>query len=126
MIKLIKIGTKVVRIAPKLKRAVAQRTIKCKNSLHQTLSWQELTSQRGNPSDAAIQIPVSSDSERRETSIVTSNGLRMAEAAGDVPVVVGGLGRCDRYKSIYQTLGVAGQKDFVLRRTLRKMRHHGQ
>ena len=36
----------------------------------------------------------------------------MAEAAGDVPVVVGGLGRCDRYKSTYRTLGVAGQKDF--------------
>ncbi len=36
----------------------------------------------------------------------------MAEAAGNVPVVVGGLGRCDRYKSTYRTLGVAGHKDF--------------
>ena len=36
----------------------------------------------------------------------------MAEAAGDIPVVVGGLGRYGRNKSIYRTLGVAGQKDF--------------
>jgi hypothetical protein len=36
----------------------------------------------------------------------------MAEAAGDIPVVVGGLGRYGRSKTIYRTLGLAGQKDF--------------
>ncbi len=35
----------------------------------------------------------------------------MAEAADDIPVIVGELGRCSRYKMIYPTLGVAGQKD---------------
>lgn len=74
---------------------------------------------RENLPDPGVQIPrnvdrrpVSSDAEPRGLPIVTSNGLRMAEAAGDVPVVVGGLGRCDRYESIYRTLRVAGQKDF--------------
>lgn len=36
----------------------------------------------------------------------------MAEAADDIPVVVGGLGRNNRCESIYRTLGVAGQKNF--------------
>ena len=45
-------------------------------------------------------------------SVVTTHGLRMAEAAGDIPIIVGGLGRCERHKMIYQTIGVAGQKDF--------------
>jgi len=31
---------------------------------------------------------------------------------GDIPVVVGGLGRYGRSKTIYRTLGLAGQKDF--------------
>lgn len=35
----------------------------------------------------------------------------MTEAADDISVVVGGLGRSCRYKSIYRTLGVTGQKD---------------
>ena len=35
----------------------------------------------------------------------------MSEAAGDIPVIVGGLGRTCRYKTMYQTLGEAGQKD---------------
>lgn len=35
----------------------------------------------------------------------------MAEAASDIPVIVGGLGRYSRYNMIYPTLGVAGQKD---------------
>lgn len=63
-------------------------------------------------SDNVDRIPVPSDDEPRGTLIVTSNGLRMAEAASNVPVVVGGLGRCERYKSTYRTLGVAAQKDF--------------
>lgn len=45
-------------------------------------------------------------------SVVTTHGLRMAEAAGDIPIIVGGLGRCERYKTIYRTKGLAGQKDF--------------
>ena len=36
----------------------------------------------------------------------------MAEAVRDIPVIVGGLGRCDRYKTIYRMLGVAGHKNF--------------
>lgn len=45
-------------------------------------------------------------------SVVTTHGLRMAEAAGDIAVIVGGFGRCERHKTIYRTIGVAGQKDF--------------
>jgi hypothetical protein len=53
----------------------------------------------------------------------------MAEAAGNVPVVVGGSGRCDRYESIYRNSGVAGQEDFYSGRdfmkdaALRPVRH---
>jgi hypothetical protein len=36
----------------------------------------------------------------------------MAEAAGEIPIVVGGLGRYHRCKRIYRTLGLAGQTDF--------------
>ena len=56
--------------------------------------------------------PVSNDGESRGMSVVTTHGLRMAEAAGDIPIIVGGLGRCKRHKTIYRTIGVAGQKDF--------------
>ncbi len=77
-----------------------------------------MTSKRANLPCEAIQIPckidrglVSSNRERRESLIATTYGLRMAEAAGGIPVIVGGLGRCSRYKMIYRTLGVAGQKD---------------
>ena len=55
-------------------------------------------------------ISTSSDGRRKDTPIATSHGRRMAEAVGDIPVIVGGLGRCDRYKTIYRTLGVAGHK----------------
>jgi hypothetical protein len=72
-------------------------------------SGQLLTSQRVNLPCTAIQIsrkihqriPVSSEGERRETPVATAHGLRMAEAAGDIPVV-GGLGRCGRNKTIYR------------------------
>ena len=57
-------------------------------------------------------IPVFSEGERRETPVATTYGLRMAEAAGDIPVVVGGLGRCGRNKTIHRTLGVAEQNGF--------------
>ena len=30
----------------------------------------------------------------------------------DISVIVEGLGRCDRYKTIYRMLGVAGHKNF--------------
>ena len=56
--------------------------------------------------------PVSNNGEHRGTSVVTTQGLRMAEAAGDIPIIIGGLGRCERHKTIYRTIGVAGQKDF--------------
>jgi hypothetical protein len=36
----------------------------------------------------------------------------MTEAVGDISVIVEDLGRCDRYKTIYRTLGVAGHKSF--------------
>jgi hypothetical protein len=68
---------------------------------------------------AAIQIPrnggrrpVCSDGEPGGLSVITSSGLRIAEAASNIPVVIGGLGRNNRCESIYRTLGVAGQKDF--------------
>jgi hypothetical protein len=88
--------------------------------VHKTSIWQLLTSQRANLPCTAIQIsckihqriPVSSEGERRETPVATTHGLRMAEAAGDIPAVIGGLGRWARNKTIYRTLGVAGQKDF--------------
>ncbi len=35
----------------------------------------------------------------------------MSEAAGDIPVIVDGLGRTCRYKTIYRRLDVTGQKD---------------
>lgn len=57
-------------------------------------------------------ISTSSDGRRKDTPIATSHGRRMAEAVGDIPIIIGGLGRCDRYKTIYQTLGVAGHKKF--------------
>lgn len=75
-----------------------------------------LTSQRANLPYAAIPIPRkidrSSDGKRRDTPIATSHGRRMAEAAGDIPVIVMGLGQRVRYQTIYQTLGVAGHKNF--------------
>ncbi len=77
-----------------------------------------MISRRANLPCEAIQIPckiardpASSNRERRESPVATTYGLRMAEAAGDIPVIVGGLGRCSRYRMIYRTLGVAGQKD---------------
>ena len=45
-------------------------------------------------------------------SVVTIHGLRMAEAAGDILIIVGDLGRCERHKMIYRTISVAGQNDF--------------
>jgi len=77
-----------------------------------------LTSRRANLQCEAIQIPckidrgpASNNRERRESPVATTYGLRMAEAAGGIPVIVGGVGRCSRYRKIYRTLGVAGQKD---------------
>ena len=35
----------------------------------------------------------------------------MSEAASDIPVIVSELGRTCRYKTMYQTLGEAEQKD---------------
>lgn len=55
--------------------------------------------------------------EIEESSVVTSNDLRIIEIASDVPVVVGGIGRNTRCERIYRILRVAGQKDFALRRT---------
>jgi len=86
--------------------------------VHWAPSQQLLTSKRANLPCEAVQIPfkidqrpVSSNRDRRESPIATTYGLRMSEAAGDIPVIVGGLGRTCRYKTIYRTLGVAGQKD---------------
>jgi len=77
-----------------------------------------LTSKRANLSCEAIQIPfkidqgpVSSNRDRRESPIATIYDLWMSKAASDILVIVGGLGRTCRYKTMYQTLGVAGQKD---------------
>jgi len=77
-----------------------------------------LISKRANLPCEAIQIPckidrglVSSNRERRESLIATTHGLRMAEAAGGISVIVGGLSRCSRYKMIYRTLGVTEQKN---------------
>ncbi len=77
-----------------------------------------MTSKRAKFPCEAIQIPckidrgaVSDNRERRESPIATTYGLRVAEAAGDIPVIVGGPDRCSRYKMIYRTLGVAGQED---------------
>ncbi len=36
----------------------------------------------------------------------------MTEAAGDIPVVVKGLDRCDRNKTIHRTLNMIGQNGF--------------
>jgi hypothetical protein len=44
----------------------------------------------------------------------------MAETAGDISGNVGGLGRCDRYKTLYRTLDVAGQKNFRSGRDIMK------
>lgn len=78
-----------------------------------------MTRQRASLPCAAVEIfgkidrhHVSNDDKPSGVSIVTTHGLRMAEAVGDIPIVIGGLGRCERHKTIYQTLGVAGQKDF--------------
>ena len=57
------------------------------------------------------QGPVSSNRDRREIPVATTYGLRMSEAAGDISVIVGELGRTCRFKTMYQTLDVAGQKD---------------
>ena len=57
-------------------------------------------------------ISTFSDGRRKDTPIATSHGRRMAEAVGDIPVIVESLGRCDRYKTIYRTLDVAGHKNF--------------
>ncbi len=77
-----------------------------------------MISKRANLPCEAIQIPckidrglVSSNRERRESLIVTTHDLRMAEAAGGIPVIVSGLSRCSRYKMIYRTLDVTEQKN---------------
>ena len=93
--------------------------IKSKQPLRQKSRWRRITSQRAHLPCAAVEIPrkinrdpVSHNGKSRGMSVVTAHGLRIAEAAGDIPIIVGGLGRCERYKSIYRTIGGAGQKDF--------------
>ena len=77
-----------------------------------------MTSKRANLPCEAIQIPynidrgpVFSNRNRRGSPVATTYGLRMAEAAGDISVIVSELGRSCHYKSIYSTLNVAGQKN---------------
>ncbi len=115
--KLITIGIRTVRIVAKGQNLTA--VIKSKHPSHQISRWRRMTSHRAPLPCAAIEIPckidrypVSNDGHPRGMSVVTTHGLRMAEAAGDVPIIVGGLGRCERHKTIYRTIGVAGQKDF--------------
>ena len=86
--------------------------------MHETLSQQLLISKRANLSCEAIQIPfkidrgpVFSNRERCEIPIVTIYGLQMTKATGDISVIVSGLDRCYRCKTIYRTLNVAGQND---------------
>ena len=93
--------------------------MKSKQPSHQTYRWRRMTRQRASLPCAAVEIfrkidrhPVSNDDKPSGVSVVTTHGLRMAEAAGDIPIVIGGLGRCERHKTIYRTLGIAGQKDF--------------
>lgn len=115
--KLITIGIQTVRTVPKGQNLIA--VIKSKHPSHQTSRWRRITSQRSPLPCAAVDIPckidrypVSNDGEHRGMFVVTTHGLRMAEAAGDISIIVGGLGRCERHKMIYRTIGVAGQKNF--------------
>lgn len=93
--------------------------VKSKHPSHQISRWRRITSQRAPLRCAAVEIPckidrypVSNNGEPRWMSVVTNHGLRMAEAAGDISIIVGGLGRFERHKTIYRMIGVAGQKDF--------------
>ena len=97
-----------------------------------------MTSKRANLPCEAIQIPfkidrgpVFSSRERSENPIVTTYGLRMAEAAGDISVIVSELDLFCRYTIIYRTLGVTGQKDhrsgeeFMKDATITACQRHG-
>ena len=93
--------------------------MKSKQPSHQIYRWRRMTKNRASLPCSAVEIfrkidrhPVSNDDQPSRVSAVTAHGLRMAEAAGDIPIVIGGLGRYERHKTIYRTLGVAGQKDF--------------
>ena len=86
---------------------------------HQTYKWRRMTRQRTSLPCAAVEIfrkidrhPVSNDDKLSGVSVVITHGLRIAEAVGDISIVIEGLGRCERHKTIYQTFGAAGQKDF--------------
>lgn len=78
-----------------------------------------MTKQRASLPCVAVEIfrkihrnPVFNDDKFSRASVVTTHGLRIAEAASDISIVIEGLGRCERHKTIYRILGVAGQKDF--------------
>lgn len=93
--------------------------IKSKHPSHQKSSLRRMTSQRTPLPRAAVDIPcklercpISHYNEPRGISVVKTHDLRMVEAAGNIPIIVGGLGRCERHRTTYRTMSVAGRKKF--------------
>lgn len=90
-----------------------------KQSSHQTYRWQWMIRQRIFLSRAATEIFrkidrhfVFNDDKFSGVSVVTIHGLRMTKAINNISIVIKNLNRCERHKTIYQTLNVAEQKDF--------------
>lgn len=102
-----RIGSPTVGTVPKGQNLMT--VMKSKQPSHQRSRWRRITRERATLPCAAVEIPhkidrhlVSNDEKPRGMSVVTPHGLRVAEAAGDIPIVIGGLGRCERHKRLIE------------------------